>query len=198
MKYLRHLLLVAIITVMLVSNAFAQPVEYKIDKSHSNIGFVVKHLVITKVRGDFQKYDAQLFYDEKDITKSSVDVTIDVASIDTENERRDNHLRSGDFFDAENNPQITFKSTSFGKDGDQLYAMGNLTIRGVTKEVKLPFEMTEKIVDPWGNTRFGVEASLEINRFDYGVKWDKKMDTGGLVVSEEVKIEIQLEAVEKK
>ncbi|MCA9735892.1 MAG: polyisoprenoid-binding protein [Deferribacteres bacterium] len=183
---------------MLVSNAFAQPVEYKIDKSHSNIGFVVKHLVITKVRGDFQKYDAQLFYDEKDITKSSVDVTIDVASIDTENERRDNHLRSGDFFDAENNPQITFKSTSFGKDGDQLYAMGNLTIRGVTKEVKLPFEMTEKIVDPWGNTRFGVEASLEINRFDYGVKWDKKMDTGGLVVSEEVKIEIQLEAVEKK
>ncbi|KAA3663340.1 MAG: polyisoprenoid-binding protein [Calditrichaeota bacterium] len=197
MKKIRFALLAVLILAFFVNVGYSQPAEYKIDKSHSNIGFVVTHLIITKVRGEFKDYDAKIVYDTNNLSNSSIDVSIDVASIDTETERRDNHLRSGDFFDAEKHPKITFKSTSIQKEGDQLYALGNLTIRGVTKEVKMPFEMTETIVDPWGNTRFGAEASLKINRFDYGVKWDKKMDTGSLVVSNDVTIEIQIAAVKQ-
>ncbi|KAA3615414.1 MAG: polyisoprenoid-binding protein [Calditrichaeota bacterium] len=198
MKIIRTFLLSAFVFASLQAMPLMEGAEYSIDKAHSNIGFKVTHMVLAKVRGEFKKYDIKLTYDEANIEKSSVEVTIEVASINTEEEKRDNHLRSPDFFAAEEFPSITFKSSAIKKEGEQLFAIGKLTIRNVTKEIKLPFEITGKIVDPWGNTRIGVEASLKINRKDYGVNWSKVMDNGGFVVSDDVLIEIQVEAIQKK
>jgi polyisoprenoid-binding protein YceI len=171
--------------------------KYAIDGSHSSIGFGIRHMVISTVKGQFNKYEGIIHVD-KDITKSSVEVTIETASANTQNEDRDEHLKSPDFFNVAEYPEITFKSDRIEKTKDGLVAVGKLTMHGVTKEIKLPFEMTEVITDPWGNERFGIEATLKLNRKDYGLTWSKKMDNGGLVVGDEVKIEILLEAVKMK
>lgn len=179
-------------TMMLASSSFAAE-EYKTDRAHSSVEFTVRHFMINKVRGEFKDFTANATYDAEDMSAWSVTATIQTASIDTENEKRDDHLRSADFFDAANNPEITFKSKSITKEGDGYVAIGDFTMRGVTKEIKLPFEITGQITDPWGNKRIGIEASLTINRQDYGVSWSKSMDNGGLVVSDEVKIELNME-----
>ena len=171
---------------------------YKIDQGHAIVGFKVTHMVVSKTAGKFNKFDATFNYNAKDITQSSVMATIQAGSIDTNNERRDGHLKSGDFFDVENNPTITFKSSKIVKDGDGYVAHGDLTMRGVTKHVDLPFAITGPITDSRGNSRLGVEGKLTINRHDYGVSWSKTMDSGGLVVSNEVDIEIDAEFVHKK
>ncbi len=162
--------------------------KYQIDPTHSHIGFTVRHMLITKVSGKFKEFSGTIDYDEKDITKSSVLVTIKTASIDTESERRDNHLRSADFFDAENFPEITFASKKIEKRGDGYVAVGDLTMRGVTKEIALPFTILGSVKDQRSGTRIGIEASAALNRFDFGVKWDRKLDNGGLVVSEQVEL----------
>ena len=198
MKIIRILLALGLLATSLNANPGADTVPFKIDKAHSRIGFSVRHMVISKVRGHFTKYTATLNYDESNIANSSAEVTIDVNSINTENKKRDNHLRSPDFFAVEEYPNITFKSSEIKKDGDNYLATGALTIRGVTKQVSFPFEITGKIVDPWGNTRIGIEGSLKINRKDFGVKWSKVMDGGGLVVSDDVNIDLVIEAVQKK
>jgi polyisoprenoid-binding protein YceI len=188
--------LVASIVLALLLTGFANAADqYSLDGAHSSIGFKVTHLVISKVRGSFQKFSGKLMYDEADPTKSSVEVTIDAASIDTDNEKRNNHLRSPDFFDVEKYPEITFKSKSIKKVEDGYVATGDFTMHGVTKEIELPFKITGTITDPRGSHRIGVEAAVSINRQDYGLTWSKTLETGGLVVSDEVDIDIYAEFV---
>ncbi len=171
--------------------------EYKIDPAHSLIGFAVRHLEINWVEGRFKDFAGTIRFDDKDITKSSVEFSAKVASIDTEVEARDKHLRSADFFEAEKYPEMTFKSTRVerkGKDGYVLH--GDLTIKGVTKAVALPFTITGAVKDPWGNTRFGVEAQTRINRRDFQINYGNAFAGGGLDVGNEVTITLRLEAVQ--
>lgn len=180
----------------LVSSAFAGD-KYEIDKPHTRVGFAVKHMVISTVRGEFSDYDGKIFFDENDMTKSSVEGSIKVASITTNNEKRDNHLRSGDFFDAEKYPEIKFKSKKVTKKGSDYVMIGDFTMRNVTKEVEIPFKFIGTVKDPWGGKRVGIEAEFKINRKDFGVAWSKALDNGGLVVSDEVTIEIAFEGIKK-
>ncbi|NUO82675.1 YceI family protein [candidate division KSB1 bacterium] len=168
--------------------------KYEIDVSHSNINFTVRHMVVAKVSGGFTKFSGTIIYDEQDITKSSVSVEIKTASIDTDSERRDGHLRSADFFDVETDSTITFVSKKIEKRGNNLVAIGDLKIRGVTKQIELPFTILGTVKDQQGNTRLGIEAATAINRFDYGVKWDNKLDNGSLVVGEKVDINLTIAA----
>ncbi len=171
--------------------------KYEIDPTHSNISFTVRHMVIAKVSGGFKDFSGTILYDENDITKSSVNVTIKAASINTQNDRRDNHLRSDDFLNAAADSVITFVSKKITKNKDGFVALGDLTIRNVTKQVELPFKILGKIEDSRGK-RLGIEAGLTIDRFDYGVKWDRTIETGGLVVSREVDINLTVEAISRK
>jgi polyisoprenoid-binding protein YceI len=172
--------------------------EYKIDRAHSSVGFAVRHMVVSKVKGEFNEWSGTILYDDKDISKSSVEVTIKTASVDTKDVKRDEHLRSADFFDVEKHPEIIFKSKRIEKSDDGYVAVGDLTLRGVTKEIQISFEIAGMITDPYGNTRMGLSASTKINRQDFGVSWSKTLDTGGLVVSDDVDIEIEIEAVKAK
>jgi polyisoprenoid-binding protein YceI len=172
--------------------------EYEVDIAHSSISFKISHMVVSKVRGHFNDFSVTIKEDPNDITKSSVAVVIKTASIDTGNEKRDNHLRSADFFDAEKYPEITFQSKRIEKKGDGYIAVGTLTMRRVSKQITIHFEITGKMKDPWGNTRAGIEASTKLDRKEYGVNWNKTLDKGGLMVGNEVKIEIFLEMVSKK
>jgi len=181
---------------LLLANGVAGE-KFEIDASHSNVLFTVRHMVIAKVTGKFKDFSGTIVYDEKDISKSSVTVTIKVASIDTENENRDKHLRSDDFFNASQDSVITFTSRKIAKQSEGYVAIGDLTIRGVTKEIALPFTILGTIKDPWGNKRLAVEASTKINRFDYGVKWDKTLEGGNLIVSKDVDINLNIEAIAK-
>jgi polyisoprenoid-binding protein YceI len=169
--------------------------DYKIDPMHSIIGFAIRHLEINWVEGRFKDFTGTIHYDDSDLTKSSVEFTAKVESIDTGVEPRDKHLRTADFFEAEKYPEMTFKSTRVerkGKQGGVLY--GDFTLKGVTKQVSLPFTITGAVKDPWGNTRFGVNAKTTINRRDYGITWGKPLDGGGFDVGNEVTINLQLEA----
>lgn len=170
--------------------------KYVLDVSHTLVGFTTKHLVINKVRGKFNDFAGVIMFDENDVTKSSMSGTIKTASIDTDNQKRDDHLRSADFFDVQNHPEITFQSTSIAKQGDGYLMHGTLTMRGVTKNIVVPFSITGKVTHG-GKTRIGFEAKLELNRQDYGISWSKTMDAGGLVVSDTVQIELLGEAIQE-
>lgn len=178
-----------------VTDAFAATV-YQIDKVHSYIGFSVKHIVISNVKGNFTDFSGTITYDEEDITKSSVNVTINVASIDTDNERRDNHLKSEDFFDVAEYPEMTFKSTKIEKTDDGLVMHGKLTMRGVTKDISIPFEVLGKATGPDGLAVVAFEGSAKLSRKEYGINWNKALAAGGFIVGDEVKIDIQIEAGE--
>ena len=170
--------------------------EYKIDPMHSIVGFAIRHLEINWVEGRFKDFTGTIRYDDADMTKSAVEFTAKVESIDTGVEPRDKHLRTADFFEVEKYPEMTFKSTRVerkGKQGGVLH--GDLTLKGVTRQVSLPFTITGAVKDPWGNTRFGVNAKTTINRRDYGITWGKTMEGGGLDVGNEVTINLQLEAL---
>ncbi len=171
--------------------------EFAIDPVHSSIEFSVRHMMVTNVRGRFREFSGTIFYDEKDIRKSSVRVTIKTTSIDTGNTDRDNHLRSPDFFDAAKYPEITFASTRIEKRGDAYVCIGTLTIRGVSREVAIPFQILGVVRDQRGNTRLGIEAGLTINRLDYGVSWSRALEGGGLVVGNDVKIELNVQAIKR-
>ncbi|PLY10893.1 MAG: hypothetical protein C0626_04475 [Arcobacter sp.] len=164
---------------------------YNVDKDHSNVGFKVKHLMISSVTGKFDKFTGSFEYDEKTNTLENLTGNVVVASINTENEKRDKHLRSEDFFDAANFPHLTFTLDKIEDDK----AYGKLTMRGVTKEVALDFENNGSIVDPWGNRRVGLALSGKINRKDYGLNWNKTLEAGGVVVGETVKINVELEGI---
>ena len=170
---------------------------YAIDPAHSMVGFSVRHMLISHVSGDFQEFSGTIVYDEKEPSKSSVNVHITAASIDTRNHDRDEHLRSSSFFDAAKFPQITFASTRIEKTENGYIAHGPLTIRGVAKKVALPFKITGTVKDPWGKTRLGAQAGLTINRQDFGVSWNRILDGGGVELGDEVKIDLAVEAVKQ-
>jgi polyisoprenoid-binding protein YceI len=191
-----QVMVVAVVTLSGVNVTFAADI-YKVDTIHTNVGFTVRHLVINKVRGKFNEFSGTILYDEKDITKSSLKGTIQVDSIDTDHPKRDQHLRSPDFFDAENHKEITFASTRVEKEDEGYVLVGNLTMRGTSKEIRVPFEITGKIVDFQKRTVIGFEAALRINRQDFGISYSKTMDNGGLVVGNTVNIELVGEAIKQ-
>jgi polyisoprenoid-binding protein YceI len=167
--------------------------EYKIDPAHSTVGFNVKHMMVSTVHGRFNDFSGQIVYDDKEISKSSVKVAIKTASVNTDNTARDNDLRGANFLDVEKFPEITFQSKSVEKKGDGYVAHGTLTIHGVAKDVDLPFTLNGPLATPRGKV-MGADAGLTINRMDYGVSWSRSLDGGGMVVSNDVKIELNVEA----
>ena len=170
--------------------------DYNIDPAHSIIGFSIRHLEIAWVEGRFKDFKGTVHFDESDVTKSSVEFDARVESIDTGVADRDKHLRTADFFDVAKYPDMTFKSRRVERKGKDSYVLhGDLTLKGVTKQVQLPFTMTGAIKDPWGNTRFGIKAQTKINRRDYGITFGNALANGGLDVGNEVTIDLQLEAV---
>ena len=177
----------------------AYATTYELDIDHSDVGFSVKHMMISNVRGSFRQVMGTLDLNEADVTKSTLNVTINVTSIDTHVQKRDDHLRSPDFFDATKYPNITFKSTKVQKAGKQLKVTGDLTIRDVTKPVTLlvtgPSKPTK---DPFGMTRVAVNATGKLNRKDYGLGWNKALEAGGVMVGDDVAFEINAELVKKE
>lgn len=169
---------------------------YTIDPTHSRIGFVARHAMVTKVRGSFNEFEGTGHFDAEQPERSTLSVTIQAASIDTRNADRDAHLRGNDFFDMERFPTITFTSTAISAAGDDGYrVVGDLTIKGVTKPVTLDLELTGTAVDPWGNTRLGLEGSTVVNRKDWGVSWNAALEAGGVLVGEKVTLEFEISAV---
>jgi polyisoprenoid-binding protein YceI len=171
---------------------------HKIDPDHSDIMFKVKHLMISTVTGIFKKFDATLEINEEDFSQAKVTFEADVDSVDTKNEQRDGHLKSDDFFNAEQFPKMTFKSTKIEKTGNDEYNLiGNFTIRDVTKPVELKVEYNGSTKDPWGQERMGFEVSGKINRKEYGLKWSAVTEAGGLVVADDVKLAMNVEMVKQ-
>ncbi|HEV2640745.1 MAG TPA: YceI family protein [Actinocrinis sp.] len=167
---------------------------WTIDPAHSEIGFTVRHMMVSKVRGQFGTFEGTIVTAE-DPKDSSATAVIDLGSITTNNEQRDGHLRSADFFDSDSNPKMTFQSTSVRASGDHFVAVGDLTIRGITKSVELQVELNGFSPDPYGGTRAGLTATGQINRSDYGVTWNAAIEGGGVVVSEKVQLVLEIEAV---
>lgn len=180
--------------------ALASATTWNVDPDHSNIGFKVRHLMISNVKGSFDNHVCVVDIDDRDITKSKVEVTIDTASINTNVKKRDEHLRSADFFDVAKYPTMTFVSKKVAKAGkDKLKVTGDLTLHGVTKEVVLDVEgPTRESKDPWGNIRSGALASTKINRKDFGLVWNAVLETGGVAVGEEVTINLEIEMIKAK
>jgi polyisoprenoid-binding protein YceI len=170
--------------------------NWNIDTVHSGINFSVRHMVVSKVRGRFAKFSGELAIDDGDLTRSSVDVAIDAASVDTGNAQRDTHLRSADFFDVETFPELRFRSTRIEQRGDARYAVvGQLTIRDVTREVSLDVEFGGRARDPWGNERLGFVATASVDRKDFGLRWNQALETGGVLVGDRIDIELELQGV---
>ena len=167
---------------------------YAIDPTHSSISFSVRHMMFAKVRGQFSKWSTDLALDTSDLAKSSVKVTIDASSIDTGVADRDNHLRSADFFDVANHPSITFESSSVVKNGGGFSLGGNLTIHGVTNPVVLELERLGSGKDPWGNDRQLFSAKTAIQRSEFGLTWNQALETGGVLIGKNIKIQIDAEA----
>jgi polyisoprenoid-binding protein YceI len=170
---------------------------YQIDTAHSGAQFTVRHMMITNVRGGFRKVSGTVVYDAENPSASTIEADIDAASISTNEDQRDAHLRSADFLDVEKFPTITFRSTSVQPDGDGAFRVaGDLTIHGVTRPVTLAVEgLTPETKDPWGNLRSGASATTKIKRSDFGLTWNAALETGGLVVGDELKIELDLSLV---
>lgn len=169
---------------------------WTIDKTHSGVEFAIKHLMVSTVKGQFREFEAALQIDEENPQNSSVTASIDVASIDTNVADRDAHLRSDDFFNAERYPNITFRSTRVERVDDTHYkVIGDLTIRDVTRQVVLDTEYDGRIVDPWGNQRVAFTARTALSRKEFNVRWNQAIETGGVVVSDNVRISLYVEAV---
>ena len=170
--------------------------SYTIDATHSRIGFVARHAMVTKVRGSFNEFAGSGQLDLENPSNSRVELTIQTASIDTRNADRDAHLRSNDFFDMENHPQIRFVSTATERvDADHYRVTGDLTIKGVTKPVTVDFEYSGSAVDPYGNNRIGLEGKTTVNRKDWGVNWNAPLEAGGVLVGEKVTLEFEVSAI---
>lgn len=170
--------------------------DYRMDAAHSTIGFSIRHNELALVSGRFKDFTGTIRYDDKDVTKSSVEFTAKVQSIDTGVEARDRHLRTADFFEVEKFPEMTFKSTKVERKGKGYVLHGDLTLKGITKPVTLPFMLTGAIKDGRGNTRIGIAAQTKINRRDFGITWGRALPGGGFDVAHEVLIDLQLEALQ--
>ncbi|NTU93670.1 MAG: polyisoprenoid-binding protein [Chlorobiaceae bacterium] len=195
MKKLIINLMVALST--MVSPALVAASTWSIDASHSTVAFKIRHLMVSNVTGGFNKYTGVVEIDDRDVTKSKVNVTIDANSINTNEPKRDEHLRSADFFDTARYPTITFASKRWavGTNG-AMKVTGNLTMHGVTREVALNVEpFSNEVRDPWGHIRRGTSASAVINRQDFGINWNKSLDAGGVTVGDEVNVMLEIEMI---
>jgi polyisoprenoid-binding protein YceI len=171
---------------------------YVIDPSHTRIGFVARHAMVTKVRGAFNDFEGRVVFDGDDPSATAVTVTIQAASIDTRNAQRDEHLRSNDFLAMETYPEIIFVSTAARQTGPDTFDLtGDLTVRGVTHPVTIPFTYEGTATDPFGNLRLGFEGSVTINRRDYGVTWNAALETGGVLVSDKIVLEFEVSAIKQ-
>jgi polyisoprenoid-binding protein YceI len=169
--------------------------DYVVDATHSRLGFSARHAMVTTVRGQFADFDGTAHVDAENPSASTVSIVIRPASISTGTADRDAHLVSGDFFDVENHPTITFASTRVERDGAEWAITGDLTIKEVTRSVTIPFEETGTAVDPFGNTRVGFEGATTINRKDWDLSWNAALETGGVLVSEKIKLELDISAI---
>lgn len=168
--------------------------KWTVDQSHSAVGFEVKHMMVSKVKGQFNSYSAEIeAADLADLTTAQIAFKLDVASINTSNEDRDNHLKSADFFESEAYPTIDFNSTSITKDGDDYKLTGDLTVKGITKPVTFDVEYGGKGTNPWGVEVYGFEAEGKINREEFGLTWNAALETGGVLVGKDIKIKVELE-----
>jgi polyisoprenoid-binding protein YceI len=196
---MKHCFTLLLTWLVLTIPVVADAATWQIDPDHSSLQFKVRHLTVSNVKGDFSKAKGIVTLDDQDITKLTVELTIDAASVNTGHAKRDEHLRGPDFFDVTQYPTITFVSKKAIKAGmNKLKVIGNLTIHGTTKEITVDVEgPTSEVKDPWGNFRRGATATANINRRDFGLTWNKVLDSGGLVVGEEVNIYIEVELVRK-
>lgn len=192
MKLITRLLAASVLTFGL-----ANATPHTLDVVHTDVGFSVKHLMITNVKGNFKEFSGDIDFDYKTKSFNKFNAVVQAKSVDTENGKRDNHLRSEDFFLVEKYPQITFNMKSYEADGDEGVMTGDLTIRGITKEVKLDVEDLGTIRDFKGNNRVGFTLKGKINRMDYGLKWNKALEFGGFAVGEKVKLIVEIEAIEQ-
>lgn len=194
-RYIIPMMALFFLVVPILSDA----ATWQMDPAHSSFEFKIRHLTVSNVKGDFSKFQGVAIIDDQDITHLKVEVAIDAASVNTGHAQRDEHLRGPDFFDVTKYPTITFVSKKVTKtDTNRLKVVGDLTIRGVTREMTVDVEgPTPEVKDPWGNFRRGATATAKINRRDFGITWNKVLDTGGLVVGDEVNITIEVELVRK-
>jgi polyisoprenoid-binding protein YceI len=169
--------------------------DYVVDPTHSRIGFVARHAMVTKVRGAFNEFEGKGSFDAANPSASHLEVTIKADSIDTRNADRDGHLKGNDFFDMATYPELRFVSTQVELDGETLRVTGDLTIKGVTKPITLDLEYTGTAIDPWGNRRVGLEGNVTVNRKDWGVTWNAALEAGGVLVSEKVVLEFEISAI---
>lgn len=193
---LKKILLLLVALLIAVSSSFAA--TYQIDPAHTQIHFTIPHLMVFKVRGNFNEFAGTVEADPASNALSSTQATVQMASIDTRNKKRDDHLRSADFFDVANYPEMTFVSKKVAGSGSDITVVGDLTIKGNTREVTLKGGFLGAATDPWGNQRAGFEATGKINRKDFGLTWNKALETGGVVVGEEVEIGLEVEAIMQK
>ncbi len=193
MKSPRFFQSLALLSSLVALPALAESSEWVIDAAHSRFGFAAPHMMVSEVEGEFHTATGKVVLDEADLTKSTVELAIDVNSVDTDNADRDKHLKSPDFFDAAKYPQITFKSTKIKKAGKAFKVTGDLTMRGVTKPITLDVELSNSIANPWGKQVRGVKVKGKLNRQDFGVSFSKALETGGLLVGDEITLNIKLE-----
>lgn len=195
---MKNIKIILVFLLMAAGSTFGQETAWKIDPVHSKVQFTVSHLVISEVTGYFRNFEGQLQKTKDDFSDATVQLALDVKSIDTDNEKRDNHLKSDDFFAADKFPQIKFKSTSFTKVGENKFKVyGNLTMRDVTKPVVLDVTYNGTIKDPWGNERSAFKIEGSVNRFDFNLKWNALMEAGGAVVGKTVDILCNVEMVKQ-
>ena len=178
--------------------ALAETARYDVDRDHSAIEFRVAHMVVSKTTGRFMDYSGFIEMDPEALTVKTIDATIKTASVNTNHEKRDAHLRGPDFFNVEKFPTMTYKLKSYRKTGEDYQAVGELTLLGVTKEITLVGRFNGVAKDPWGNTRAGFTAEGKLNRKDFGMNWSKTLDSGGLVVGDEVFIKLDIECIKAK
>ncbi len=190
--------LVALFVALFIAVPATFAVTYELDPAHTQIHFTVPHLMVFKVRGNFNDFNGTIDADSSGKTLSSASAVIKTASIDTRNQKRDDHLRSPDFFEADKYPEISFTSKKVSGSGPDITLVGDLTIKGVTKEVTLKGGFLGAATDPWGNQRAGFEATGKINRKEFGLTWNKALETGGVVVGDEVEIGLEVEAIMQK
>jgi polyisoprenoid-binding protein YceI len=185
--------LFAALPLLVAGIAHADSVEWKLDSSHSSVGFSVPHLVVSSVDGRFKEATAKVSLDEADLTKSQVSVEINTASVDTDDKKRDDHLKGPDFFDVTKFPKVTFKSTKIARAGAAYKLTGDLTIRDVTKSVTLDATLSRPVKTPWGNQARAATITGKIKRSDFGLKWNKALEAGGVLVGEDVTLDVKAE-----
>ena len=193
----KFMLLLALMVMVSITNA--QTTIWKIDPVHSNISFSVDYMVLTEVNGNFKEFSGTLQKEGSDFSKSSIDVTINASSITTENEKRDGHLKSADFFDVAKYPSVIFAGKSFAKTGENTYNItGDLTMHGITKTVVINAKYAGEAKDPWGNTREGFKGTTSVDRTDFGLVYNSTLETGGLLIGKNVTITLNVQIIKQQ